>query len=65
MAQLVKMKNESEKKRKRKIYSSNISPLIIQEINGYENQNSILSHEIIDPNSFDREVHLCKKFLIK
>ena len=51
------MKNESEKKRKRKIYSSNISPIIIQESNGIENQNSILSHEIITPNSFDRDLY--------
>ena len=57
LAQLAKIKNESEKKKKNKIYSTSISPIIIHENNGYENQNSILSHEMIDPNSFDKDIY--------
>ena len=63
IAQLAKIKNESEKKKKNKIYSASISPIIIHESNGYENenenenQNSILSHEMINPNSFDKEIY--------
>ena len=57
LAQLAKIKNDSEKKKKHKIYSGSISPIIIHESNGYENQNSIWSHEMIDPNSFDRETY--------
>ena len=57
LAQLAKIKNESEKKNKNKFYSSNVSPIIIHESNGYENQNSVFSHEMIDQNSFDREIY--------
>ena len=57
LAQLAKIKNDSEKKKRHKIYSGSISPIIIHESNGYENQNSIWSHEMIDPNSFDRETY--------
>ena len=57
LAQLAKIKNDSEKKKKHRIYSSSISPIIIHESNGCENQNSIWSHEMIDPNSFDRETY--------
>ena len=55
MAHLVKMKNDSEKKKKNKIYSTSISPIIIHESNRCENVNSIWSNEMIDPNSIDRE----------
>ena len=55
LAHLVKMKNDSEKKKKNKIYSTSISPIIIHESNRCENVNSIWSNEMIDPNSIDRE----------
>ena len=57
LAQLAKIKNESEKKKKNRFYSSSISPIIIHESNHYENQNSIFSHEMLDQNSFDRETY--------
>ena len=57
LAQLAKIKNDSEKKKKKQFYSSSISPIIIHDSNGCENQNSIWSHEMIDPNSFDRETY--------
>ena len=57
LAQLAKIKNDSEKKKKNKFYSTSISPIIIHESNGYENQNSAFTPEIIDPNSFDRETY--------
>ena len=57
LAQLAKIKNDSEKKKKNKFYSTNISPIIIHESNGYENHNSAFAPEIIDQNSFDRETY--------
>ena len=60
LVQLAKIKNDSEKKKK--IYTNSISPIIIHESTGYENQNSILSHEIIDPNSFDKDPYERSKY---
>ena len=56
LAQLAKIKNESEKKKNNKFHSS-ISPIIIHESNHYENQNSLFSHEMPEQNSFDRETY--------
>ena len=57
LAQLAKIKNDSEKKKKNRCNSNSISPIIIHESNRYENQNSIFSHEMLEPNSFDRETY--------
>ena len=61
LAQLAKLKNDAEKNKlkKNQIYSSQ-SPIIIHESNGYdlyENQNSIFSNEMVEPNSFEEEMH--------
>ena len=56
LAQLAKIKNESEKKKKNRYYNS-ISPIIIHESNHYENQNSLFSHEMPEQNSFDKETY--------
>ena len=61
LAQLAKLKNDAEKNKikKNQIYSSQ-SPIIIHESNGYdiyENQNSIFSNDLVEPNSFEEDMH--------
>ena len=59
LAQLAKLKNDAEKNRQKKsqIYNTSQSPIIIHESDGYENQNSIFSNELIEPNSFEEEMN--------
>ena len=62
LAQLAKLKNDAEKNKLKKyrLYNNSQSPIIIHDSNGYEiyeNQNSMFSNELIDPNSFDEEMY--------
>ena len=57
LAQLAKLKNEQEKNKKNQLYNNSQSPIIIHESDGYDNQNSIFSNELIEGNSFDEEIN--------
>ena len=59
LAQLAKLKSDAEKNKQKKnqIYNTSQSPIIIHESDGYENQNSIFSNELIEPNSFEEEMN--------
>ena len=59
LAQLAKLQNEEDrnKNKKRQTYKTSQYPIIIHESDGNEYQNSILSNELIDPNSFEDEMY--------
>ena len=59
LAQLAKLQNEEDRNKNKKSQTSKNSqyPIIIHESDGNEYQNSILSNELIDPNSFEDDIY--------
>ena len=59
LAQLAKLQNEEDRNKSKKNQTSKTSqyPIIIHESDGNEYQNSILSNELIDPNSFEDDMY--------
>ena len=64
LAQLAKLQNEEDRNKNKKCQTNKNSqyPLIIHESDGNEYQNSILSNEIIDPNSFEDDMYGCNYY---
>ena len=59
LAQLAKLQNEEDRNKNKKSQTNKTSryPIIIHESDGNEYQNSILSNELIDPNSFEDDMY--------